>query len=91
GFDEVPARLEFELVRGVDERLGADSRAVRRVVRPTTRAETTGPLWFRKMDRNNDGDLGPNEFVGPRSAFDKLDADGDGLIDRAEAEAADKK
>jgi Ca2+-binding EF-hand superfamily protein len=91
GFDEVPARLEFELVRGVDERVGADSRAVRRVVRPTTQAETTGPLWFRKMDRNNDGDLGPNEFVGPRAAFDKLDTDGDGLVDRAEAEAADKK
>jgi hypothetical protein len=43
------------------------------------------------MDRNNDGDLGPNEFVGPRPAFDRLDSDGDGLINRVEAEAADKK
>jgi Ca2+-binding EF-hand superfamily protein len=91
GFDEVPARLEFELVRGVDERAGADARLMRRVVRPTDRAETTGPLWFRKMDRNNDGDVSPAEFVGPRATFDRLDADGDGLVDRAEAEAADKK
>lgn len=91
GLDEVPARLEFELVRGVDERSDAEARLVRRVVRPTSQAETSGPLWFRKMDRNNDGDLSPREFVGPRAIFDRLDADGDGLIDRNEAEAAEGK
>jgi Ca2+-binding EF-hand superfamily protein len=91
GFDEVPARLEFELVRGVDEQVESDPRMMRRVVRPTTQAETSGPTWFRKMDRNNDGDLSPQEFLGPRSAFDRLDADGDGLVNRVEAEAAEKK
>lgn len=86
--DEVPARLEFELVRGVDESAAAEARLMRRVVRPTSQAESTGPLWFRKMDRNNDGDLSPREFIGPRAAFDRLDADHDGLVDRGEAEAA---
>jgi Ca2+-binding EF-hand superfamily protein len=87
---EIPARLEFELVRGIDERAGDEAQLVRRVVRPTNQAETTGPLWFRKMDRNNDGDLGRREFVGPRAAFDRLDKDRDGLIDRSEAEAVGK-
>lgn len=89
GFDEVPARLEFELVRGVDEQ--AETRMMHHVARPTTQAATSGPTWFRKMDRNNDGDLSRNEFLGPSSALERLDADGDRLIDRREAEAADKK
>ena len=42
------------------------------------------------MDRNHDGDLSPQEFVGPLSAFNKLDTDHDRLIDREEAEAAGK-
>ena len=82
------ARLELELVRGVDDRSDAELRMPRRFVRPDDQAESAGPVWFRKMDRNNDGDLSPHEFVGPRAAFDRLDADGDGLVDRQEAEAA---
>lgn len=54
------------------------------VVRPVTR----GPEWFRRMDRNQDGDVTWREFLGPREVFDRLDADGNGLIDSAEAEAA---
>ena len=46
-----------------------------------------GPLWFRKMDRNRDGDLTPREFLGPPELFRKLDRDGDGLISLEEAEA----
>jgi Ca2+-binding EF-hand superfamily protein len=49
----------------------------------------TVPLWFRKMDRNRDGDISPKEFLGPREQFRKLDADGDGLISLAEAERAE--
>jgi hypothetical protein len=40
------------------------------------------------MDRNNDGDLTWNEFLGPREVFHKLDADGDGLLDPVEAAKA---
>jgi Ca2+-binding EF-hand superfamily protein len=89
--DEVPQRLEFELLRGADDRSDTDTRMVRRPARQATKASTSGPLWFRKMDRNNDGDLSPHEFVGPLSAFEKLDANHDGLVDREEAEAAEKK
>jgi Ca2+-binding EF-hand superfamily protein len=48
-----------------------------------------GPLWFRKMDRNRDGDVTPREFLGTAEQFKKIDADGDGLIDAAEAERGD--
>jgi Ca2+-binding EF-hand superfamily protein len=88
GGDEIPQDFVLELVRGLDER--SDPLRVRTSGGTASQAASAGPLWFRKMDRNNDGDLSPREFIGPRSAFQKLDANGDGLIDRDEAEAAAK-
>ncbi len=65
-----------------------------RVDRPT--AETpeallkppSGPIWFQRMDRNGDGDLTWDEFLGPREVFAQLDTDNDGLIDEVEATRA---
>ncbi|MBI1916044.1 MAG: EF-hand domain-containing protein [Planctomycetes bacterium] len=51
---------------------------------------TAGPLWFRKMDRNRDGDVSRREFLGSDELFKKIDLDGDGLISREEAEKADE-
>ncbi|MFK7817175.1 MAG: hypothetical protein AB8G99_00530 [Planctomycetaceae bacterium] len=56
------------------------------VVRGT--AGLDGPLWFRKMDRNRDGDVSRREFLGTSSQFDSLDTDKDELLDATEAEAA---
>ncbi len=50
-----------------------------------------GPLWFRKMDRNADGDLSRMEYLGARAEFDTIDTDHDELISLTEAEAYDKK
>lgn len=52
-------------------------------------APPRGPLWFRRMDRNGDGDVSPREFLGTPADFKRLDKDGDGLIDPDEAEQAD--
>ncbi len=49
------------------------------------------PLWFQKMDRNQDGDISPAEFVGSDEDFRKLDADGDGLISGEEAQQFEEK
>ncbi|HVS34295.1 MAG TPA: EF-hand domain-containing protein [Gemmataceae bacterium] len=48
-----------------------------------------GPLWFRKMDVNGDGDVSPREFLGSLEDFKRIDTDGDGLISVEEAEAFD--
>jgi Ca2+-binding EF-hand superfamily protein len=50
-----------------------------------------GPEWFRKMDRNGDGDVSRREFLGTDEQFREIDTDGDGLISVEEAEAYDKK
>jgi Ca2+-binding EF-hand superfamily protein len=50
-----------------------------------------GPLWFRKMDHNGDGDVSRREFVGAPADFARLDQNKDDFIDRAEAEAAAKE
>ena len=49
---------------------------------------TEGPVWFRRSDRNGDGEVRWPEFVGPRDAFDRLDADADGALTADEADAA---
>jgi Ca2+-binding EF-hand superfamily protein len=49
-----------------------------------------GPLWFRKMDRNGDGDVSRKEWLGSAEQFRKIDSDGDGLISLEEAERADR-
>jgi Ca2+-binding EF-hand superfamily protein len=50
-----------------------------------------GPEWFRKMDRNGDGDVSRKEFLGTDEQFREIDTDGDGLISLQEAEAYEKK
>jgi Ca2+-binding EF-hand superfamily protein len=53
------------------------------------RPATAGPTWFRKMDRNQDGDVTWREFLGQRADFSRIDANQDGLIDLNEAVAAE--
>ncbi|MGZ0169353.1 MAG: hypothetical protein ACKVHE_07350 [Planctomycetales bacterium] len=47
---------------------------------------SVAPLWFRKLDRNDDGELARREFPGTLVEFQKLDQNSDRVIDTAEAE-----
>jgi Ca2+-binding EF-hand superfamily protein len=71
------ARGSFQLF-GPSEQPAAETPAFQR-------QQLAGPIWFQRMDRNNDGDLIWNEFLGPRWVFDQLDNDGDELLDANEA------
>jgi Ca2+-binding EF-hand superfamily protein len=57
---------------------------------PSVPERSKGPTWFRKMDRNRDGDLSRREFLGSSRSFRRIDRDGDGLIDPQEASQASK-
>jgi Ca2+-binding EF-hand superfamily protein len=52
----------------------------------TPTGSTAGPLWFRKMDRNRDGDVSRREFLFSEEMFRRIDTDSDGLISPQEAE-----
>jgi Ca2+-binding EF-hand superfamily protein len=83
-----PHRLHLEVIRGSFQLFGSgvgESTVPRIAVQPRS---AVGPIWFQRMDRNNDGDLTWKEFLGPRHVFDELDTDHDGLIDPKEAEKA---
>ncbi len=84
---KLPLHYQIVISQGALARVNTDPGAVS-AIRPESRLR--GPLWFRKMDRNADGDVSEREFLGTIEQFRKLDLDGDGLISPEEAEAADK-
>jgi hypothetical protein len=90
--DEVPYHFQVTIARGglavlVGE--GAGTAPSGAIAALRGREPTAGPDWFRKMDRNHDGDISRREFLGPREQFERLDRDNDGLIDPTEASAAE--
>lgn len=87
--DEIPHRFQMTLGRG--KVTAAPNSAGHGHVAPVVPVSTAGPSWYRRMDSNRDGDISRREFLGPRAEFDRLDRDGDGLIEAAEADAATPK
>lgn len=86
--EKEPVRhFHIEFVRGSYQLFGPSEQLVAQTPAFQQR-RPSGPVWFQRMDRNNDGDLTWNEFLGPRDVFDKLDLDRDGLVDPQEAAKA---
>ncbi len=94
--DEIPYHFQVNIARG--ELTGlmagggggnlANAAAPQSMSTPGRPRSRQGLEWFRQMDRNRDGDISHREFLGPRTQFDRLDRDQDGLIDAEEAGAA---
>jgi Ca2+-binding EF-hand superfamily protein len=84
-----PRRLHLEVIRGTFQLFGTGTAGESTVPKLVVQARVpVGPLWFQRMDRNQDGDLTWKEFLGPRHVFEELDLDHDGLIDPEEAAKA---
>jgi len=86
--EEVPRHLRVTLCAGTPGRVrffGAEEEQAR--PRPAAKG---GPLWFRRMDVNGDGDVSRREWLGSEEDFRRMDGDGDGLISVEEALKADE-
>ncbi|XZE19591.1 EF-hand domain-containing protein [Pirellulaceae bacterium SH449] len=90
-----PSRMRqsfrIEIQRGGISLFGKVSRTSATEVTTASLRPPTGPMWFQRMDRNGDGDITWDEFLGPRHVFHEIDTDQDGLIDADEATRYDKK
>jgi Ca2+-binding EF-hand superfamily protein len=87
--DEIPHHYQLTIGRGEVTGVGMSSSAAQRMMAPPSAGlPVAGPSWFRRMDRNKDGDVSRREFLGPRSAFDRIDRDRDGLVSAEEADGA---
>lgn len=86
---EIPRRIRLELTSETAASTSAGNVAVfagGMAPQPTrSLPASSGPAWFRRMDRNHDGDVSPREFLGPRQEFDRLDLNHDGLLEANEA------
>lgn len=82
---EIPQQFVWEISRGGIDPSATARATMTRGARRRQRLGATGPVWFQKMDANGDGDVSPQEFLGPRPAFDRLDTNRDGLLDATEA------
>jgi Ca2+-binding EF-hand superfamily protein len=90
--DEIPRQFELTVSQGSFRGALRQPVVVNRTLltRPgAPRTPARGPLWFRKMDLNGDGDVSPREFLGTQEEFRRIDTDGDGLISVQEAERFD--
>jgi len=82
-------RPEFRRTSGQSDVMATEMRSGDAILPGTDSLE--GPEWFRRMDRNQDGDVSPREFPGTAEQFVQLDIDADKLISADEAMRVEKQ
>ena len=87
---EVPRLLQVRLSAGSVGRFHFFDDIDEEATKTTAAHRSAGPLWFRRMDVNGDGDVSRREWLGSEEDFRRIDTDGDGLISLEEAIKADE-
>lgn len=82
---EIPQQYRIVVTRGNLPIFGGNPGDVDMAQAGAPAERTSGPLWFRKMDKNRDGEVSQREFLGDGAAFEKLDRNHDGFIDLGES------
>lgn len=84
--DEIPHHYQLTIGRGQISGVGMNAfNSPGLPASPPAESPSAAPSWFRRMDRNKDGDVSRREFLGPRAEFDRMDRDHDGLLSAEEA------
>ena len=82
---EIPLQYRLTVSRGNLPALAGNFAAADMNQSGQLAERTSGPLWFRKMDKNRDGEVSRREFLGESATFATFDKNGDGFLDLAEA------
>lgn len=86
---EDETRSTIRVCFGLGPTAHAELSTLRNMVPPDAPPPKSGPDWFARMDKNKDGDLTREEFLGTDEHFNRADADDDKLVSPNEAEAYD--
>ena len=83
---EVPLQFQMAAARGsLPGLFGGQINGTAMVAQSGIAERTAGPAWFRKMDKNRDGEVSRREFLGEAESFDALDLNHDGAVELSEA------
>lgn len=83
---EVPLQFQMVAARGsLPGLLGGPVNVAAMSAQGSVGERTVGPVWFRKMDKNRDGEVSRREFLGDVESFDVLDLNHDEAIELNEA------
>lgn len=83
---ELESRFRMTFSYGRNQIFAPNAPGMNSPVTARLRNQNQGPSWYQRMDRNQDGDITWREFLGTREQFQKIDTNGDQLINRLEAD-----